>query len=317
MSKKGAIATVKARPAATWADAGKIFESFLGDRAEGTRRAYISDLGDLAGFLAADSPGAALETILKAGPQGAFKLVTDYKAELGTRGLAPATVNRRLASLRSFIKFANAAGLVAWTLGVKNVKAETYRDTRGPGAAGVQLMLTALRGRTNKKAIRDRAIIRLLYDLSLRRAEVAALDLADVDLDRPAVKIKGKGRREKESRTLAEPTAEVLRLWLAVRGDAPGPVFTNFDRAGKGKRLTGTAIYYLVTGLGELAGIKVTPHGLRHAGITESLDRSGGDIRAAQKYSRHRKLDTLLIYDDTRRDLAGEMARKVAASVTT
>lgn len=296
------------------ADVTEIIGTFLASRGERTRRAYQVDLADFQTHVGAPSPGQAFAALLKAGPRGAFKVVTEYKTTLQSRELAPATVNRRLASLRSLVTFARAAGLVNWNIEVANVKAAKYRDTRGPGAAGVQALLDVIRGDNRKKAIRDRAIIRLLYDLGLRRGEVARLDFADVDLDRPAVCVLGKGRADKEWRTLPEPTVETLRLWLAVRGDSPGPLFINFDRAGKGDGLTPEAIYYLVRRLGEKAGVKARPHGLRHAAITAGLD-STGDVRAVQRYSRHAQLETLITYDDATRDLAGAVARKVAATV--
>jgi len=98
------------------------------------------------------------------------------------RGLAPATVNRRLAALRSLVALARTLGLVGWTLEVGSVKAERYRDTRGPGVAAVRRLLAAVEGRVDPKALRDRAILRLLFDLGLRRAEVVGFDLEHLDL---------------------------------------------------------------------------------------------------------------------------------------
>ena len=54
------------------------------------------------------------------------------------------------------------------------------------------------------------------------------------------------------------------------------------------------------------------PHGLRHASITAALDITGGDVRAVQRFSRHRNLTTLTVYDDNRLDLGGKVARLVA-----
>ena len=68
----------------------------------------------------------------------------------------------------------------------------------------------------------------------------------------------------------------------------------------------------MVRGLGERAGLRARPHGLRHAAITRVLDLSGGDVRAAQTFSRHRKIEILLRYDDCREDLAGRLARRLA-----
>jgi integrase/recombinase XerC len=61
-------------------------------------------------------------------------------------------------------------------------------------------------------------------------------------------------------------------------------------------------------------GLTVSPHGLRHAGITEALERTGGNVRAVQHSSRHRDLRTLTTYDDNRTDWAGEVAELVAGA---
>src|SRR6266571_4543544 len=75
------------------------------------------------------------------------------------------------------------------------------------------------------------------------------------------------------------------------------------------------ALLDLVRELGRKIGLKVWPHGLRHTAITEALDLTGGNDRAVQRFSRHRDVRILERYDDNRRDLAGEVAKQVAASV--
>ena len=86
----------------------------------------------------------------------------------------------------------------------------------------------------------------------------------------------------------------------------------NFDRAGNGGRLTGSAVYFIVRRLGTKAGLTVRPHGLRHLAITSALDLTKGDVRAVQKISRHKDVRVLNTYDDNRQDLAGDVARLVA-----
>jgi integrase/recombinase XerC len=204
------------------------------------------------------------------------------------------------------VAFAQTLGEVEWTLKVRNLKAQAYRDTRGPGRAGFrQLVETAGNDR-------DRAILRLLHDLGLRRGEVVGLDLEDVDLEGGAVWILGKGRTQKERLTLPEPTRAALAAWVAARGSQPGPLFVNFDHAGKGGRLTGSGLYCMVRKLGRKSGIATRPHGLRHAGITSALDLTGGNIRSVQRFSRLRDVRILTLYDDNRLDLAGDVARLVA-----
>jgi integrase/recombinase XerC len=178
--------------------------------------------------------------------------------------------------------------------------------------------MDALDPRLDSKAKRDRAAVRLLYDLALRRGEVVALDLEDVDLEAGRVAVLRKGKREKNLLSLPEPTKDALREWVAVRGSEPGPLFTNFDRAGKGGRLTGTSLYRIVRDLGLEAGIKVRPHGLRHTGITEAVkaaQRAGISLEEVRDFSGHADVKTLMIYRDRERNVQGQLASLVAGEI--
>jgi integrase/recombinase XerC len=161
------------------------------------------------------------------------------------------------------------------------------------------------------KARRDRAIIRLLHDRGLRRGEAVGLDLADVDLTEGTVEILGKGRSQTERLTIGPATVQAMAGWIESRGSHPGPLFVRLD-PGKnlGGRLTGEAVRLIVAGIAKLAGLDrvCRPHGLRHAAITEALDR-GRDVRDVAKFSRHKDVRTLLIYDDSRLDVGGDIAR--------
>jgi integrase/recombinase XerC len=176
-------------------------------------------------------------------------------------------------------------------------------------------LLAALNEREDAKAARDRAILRLAFDLGLRRGELASLDLEHVDLEAGTVAVLGKGQEGRELLTLPPETVMVLRAWLEQRRLEPGPLFLNFDRAGKGRRLTSTSIYRVVRELGDQVDIRARPHGIRHAAITAVLDLSHGDVRAAARFSRHGDIRTLTVYDDNRQELGGEMARLVASAL--
>lgn len=80
-----------------------------------------------------------------------------------------------------------------------------------------------------KKGVRNVAIICLLFDLALRRAELVSLDLEDVNLQAKALSIVGKGMTQKTSLILPDPTAKTLETWLQVRGDAAGPLFLSLE----------------------------------------------------------------------------------------
>ncbi len=301
---------VQSRP-----DLVSLLRAFLARRNPQTFRAYRQALDDFAAFVGAAGLEDAARKLLSCTLGEANIMVFDYRIHLSERGLAPATINRNLAALRSLVKLGRTLGLVDWTLEVPSMKSEPYRDTRGPGVAGVRRLLEALEVRQDAKGVRDRALLRLLFDLALRRAEVVGLDVADVDLEAGTVQVLGKGRTERVTLTLPTQTRESLATWLAVRGAEPGPLFTNFSRARRGGRLTGTSIYRLVRQLGTSVGLNVRPHGLRHAAITEALELTGGDLRRVQRFSRHRDVRTIERYDDNRQDLGGDVARQVAGTI--
>ena len=79
-------------------------------------------------------------------------------------------------------------------------------------------------------------------------------------------------------------------------------------------RLTGQSIYNIVRTLGEKVGVTARPHQIRHSAITDALDLSG-DIRAVARFSRHKDIKVLMIYDDNRADLGGEVAKRIAGAI--
>lgn len=308
------LVPVAAAPALPAVPRPDVVSAFLAGRNPRTLRAYSRDLDDFARFAGMPSGPSAVEMLLSLSHGDANAAALAYRADLTGRGLSPATTARRLAALRSVVKVARLLGRVAWTLDVEAPKAERYRDTSGPGVAGWWKMWAAAEAAGDApKARRDRAILRLLYDRGLRRGELVSLDLADADLspETPAVAVVGKGRTQRERLTVNEPTRRALAAWAEARGAGPGPLFVRLDRgAVTPDRLTGEAVRLIVRGLSEAAGLArpVRPHGLRHAAITTALD-AGKDMRDVAQFSRHRDVRTLLIYDDRRKDVGGEITR--------
>jgi integrase/recombinase XerC len=295
----------------------RLLEAFYGGRGANTVKAYQRDHEDFRAFLArqdglegwSDSAERAARLLLTLPPGAANALALGYRNDLIRRGLAPATVNRRLAALRSVVALGKTLGLTACSLEVGNVEAAAYRDTRGPGRDGVRAVMAKAGARADAKGARDVAIVRLLHDVALRRGEVVSLDLEHYDGATGALFILGKGRRDREAISLPAVTRRAVEAWIAARGDRPGPLFHRLDQAGSGEgRLTGEAVRLLVRALGEGVGLTLRPHGFRHAAITTALDRSNGNVRAVQRFSRHRDVRTLQTYDDNRADLGGQMA---------
>jgi len=286
-------------------DCTRLVDAFLAGRRPTTLAAYRADLEDFRCYTGTSTAADAARWLLDNPQVVADALVRIYSSEMIKRGLPATTINRRLATLRSLVKLANTHGLVTWTLPVENVPVQPYRVTGGPGRDGLRTMLAAAGAQPGPKGLRDVALLRLLHDLGLRRSEAVRLDTDDVDLQRNRIMIPGRGRSPKQPVSLPEPTRAALAAWLEARGPEPGPLFVNFDRAGKGQRLTGAAVYHIVGWLGAKAGLTVHPHGLRQLAITTALERSNGDVRAVAKFSRHQDLRTLSRYRDNRPDPSG------------
>jgi integrase/recombinase XerC len=275
-----------------------------------TRAAYGRDLDDFARWLHARDRTAAVDELLRAGHGNANAMALGWRGHMVGRGLSSATIARKLAALKSIVKLARTVGRVAWSLEAKPPKVERHRDTRGPGPDGWALMSAALVALGDgPRARRDRAIVRLLHDRGLRRGEVCGLDLAHFDAERRTVAVLGKGRAERERLRIGPGTCAAVAAWVESRGREPGPLFVRLDGARPTTRLAGESIRRIVAAIAESAGLPdgCRPHGLRHEAITAALD-SGRDVRDVQQFSRHKDVRTLMIYDDRRKDVGGDIA---------
>jgi integrase/recombinase XerC len=291
-----------------------------------TRRSYLTSLAEFATFLGARlgrevGPEEAAGHLIGAGPGQANALAAAWQAELRGR-FAAGSVNVRTAALRSLVKVANEDADVSWVLRVRSLKVRVLKDTRGPGLDGYVAMLDTAEQRGGAKGARDAALLATLYELGLRRGEVVSLDLEHLDLARGTVSVLGKARDERETLTLPPATRATLARWLEVRGSEAGPLFYNLDtsRKARTRRLSGAGVWAVVKAIGRAAAVelpagdvlrgpleRVRPHGLRHAAITDKLE-AGSPIQDVQKFSRHMDLRLLSVYDDRRKDIAGDLA---------
>ena len=292
---------------------------WLTRRSEATRDSYSKDLRYFAQWLRATSPSDAVRFLVGGGHFRANQIVHEYVTALIDRGLSPATINRRLSSLKSLVKAARMAGMVTWTIDVEGERVQPFRDTRGPGLHAVQSMFAVAAEQRPMKALRDTSILLLLFVLGLRRNEVTTCDVGHFDRNGNRLSILGKGKAQREWITVPESVADPISAYLDARGAVGGePLFQNLDRDTKGDRdlgrLSSGGLYRVVRRLAEKAGIPgiVSPHRIRHAAITAALDATGGDVRQARHFSRHSRVDTLLVYDDQRQDFGGRIAELIA-----
>ena len=258
-----------------------------------TLKGYREDLHALAEYLAdgegqSPAPGTISTNELRG-----------FLSALHDAGYAKSSISRRLASVRSFLRFGQREG---WA---KSNPAKALRNPRKSQKLPhflttdeVGKLLDAPKGNT-PAALRDRAILETLYSAGLRVSELVGL--ADGDLDFPAgiVRIRGKGKRERLA-PIGSYASRALKHWLEVRKLSPrektgreAPVFTNKF----GTRLTTRSVarmlekYLKETGLDQ----RTSPHTLRHSFATHLLDR-GADIRSVQELLGHKSLVTTQIY---------------------
>ena len=177
--------------------AHQLLALFLSGRSPRTLDAYRADLNRFSEFTGVPDVAQAAKHLLALTNGEANALVLRYRAALIQSGLAPATTNRRLAALRSLVQLAASrvgtlAAFRSWGRG------DSLSRHPRPGKGGYQRLLAVLEGTKSAKSRRDHAIIRLLFDLALRREEVVRLDRHDVDLQGNRVSILGKKRTQKE-----------------------------------------------------------------------------------------------------------------------
>jgi integrase/recombinase XerC len=278
-------------------------------RSPATRRAYA---GDLRHFFGADpDPPTVRAFVSLSAPEIALRLST-YKGELLAAGAAEATVNRRLSAIRSLLKFCHRLGF-AQSDGrglVDNERSRGYRDTRGIDAGQLRRLLK-LPGTQDLAGLRDTALLRLLAENAFRRGEVWKLDVEDFRPGEKRLLVLGKGRgTEKEPITLSAVTVRAIEAYLGEAGHREGPLFCNLDRRpdSRGGRLSPDGLYKLVRRYGARIGVpQLSPHRIRHSAITAALEATGGDVRKVQQLSRHKKLETVTIYDDHRKDHQGQV----------
>jgi integrase/recombinase XerD len=266
-------------------------------RAPKTVEAYRRDLAQLGAYLGKPIAKATLEELER------------YTAQLRADGLSGATIARRTAAARSFYRHQQLLGArddnPAAAIKLPR-RAKPLPKTLSPGEA--ERLIQAAAG-TQPRALRDQALVELLYGAGLRVSEAIGLEKAGVDLDDRLVRVIGKGGKERVV-PIGRHAAEALRRYLA-RGrpylDARHrpDLFLN----ARGGALTRAGAFLILRKLAEKAGLdphRVHPHLLRHSFATHLLE-GGADLRSVQEMLGHADLSTTELYthvtDKRRRQL--------------
>ncbi|HTR32954.1 MAG TPA: tyrosine-type recombinase/integrase [Gaiellaceae bacterium] len=243
---------------------------------DGTRREYAKDLAEFARWFGPDSP---LEDV-------DVRVLADWVAELGRARpggkLAPSTIARRLTAVRSLLRF---------SLGPDRVPDGALAPRRprrlpdAPKQAEVEAIVDALDG-DGALALRNRALVELVYSAGLRSAEATGLDLGDVDFAQETVHVRlGKGGKDRVVPLGEEAAALVARYVLEARPQLARGAENALFLSVRGRRLDTSTLRRLVP----------HPHRLRHAFATHLLE-GGADLRTIQELLGHSSLSTTQMY---------------------
>jgi site-specific recombinase XerD len=260
----------------------------VGGLAPTSIRAYATDVERFAEW--AERGGVA-------GPEGVSRLLLRrYLAFLATKGRSKATISRTAASLRSYFQWAHRRGLTDTDPSARLTAPSP--DSRLPQVLGHEDLDVLLdpdeEARPSASDRRDDAVLELLYGGGLRVAELCALDVADLDLDRRVVTVVGKGSKQREV-LVHRRAAAAVEAWLAgprrelATADSP-PDALFYNR--RGRRL-GTRDVRRI--LDRRSVVPTHPHALRHSFATHLLD-GGADLRVVQELLGHASLQTTQVY---------------------
>jgi site-specific recombinase XerD len=246
--------------------------------ADGTRRAYGSDVRQFAAWL--ERRGLGLEDV-------DIRVLADWVADLGrvrTTGkhLAPGTIARKLAAVRALLRSALGAARVP---DASLAPRRTRRLPDAPRAHEVDGMLASLDG-DEPLAMRNRALVELVYSAGLRSAEAIGLDLGDVDFEQEHVHVRnGKGAKDRIVPLGEEATFYVSRYLRDARPQLARGACDALFLSVRGRRLDTSTLRRLVP----------HPHRLRHAFATHLLE-GGADLRTIQELLGHSSLSTTQVY---------------------
>jgi integrase/recombinase XerC len=269
------------------------FQSHLADErhlSPHTVRSYMSDLAAFAEFLGRLAPDYEPRHVDAA-------LIRSFFTSLYTGRRAKATIARKIASLRAFFEYLRERDLVAGN------PVRTMRDPRERklprwlNRDEVRCLIEAPQG-DGLAAVRDRAILEVLYSSGMRVGELVSLDRDRLDLAAGVVKVRGKGRKERLT-ILGGPARDALRAYLGHPKRRAGglglaeAVFLNL----RGARLTARSVARIVGKYVRQAALAsgVSPHTLRHTFATHLLE-AGANLRDIQELLGHVALSTTSLY---------------------
>ncbi len=283
---------------------------------------YLASLADGAGRGAMRSTLGQVATMLGYSAAEAcpwHQLRHRHVAELRTRlaeRYAPAAANKALSAVRGTLRAAWRLGLIDTdeyqrAIDVKNVRGSRLPAGRALDAGEITALFRACADGTPAGA-RDAAAFALMFGCGLRRAEAVAVQAGDYDPESGALRVVGKGNKERTVYAMNGGRAAV-NAWLAVRGDAPGSLLTPVSQTGvvDVRPMTAQAVMMRLRRRSWQASIgHCSPHDLRRSFVSTALE-SGADLTMVQQLAGHASPTTTARYDRRPEHAKAEAAKLV------
>ncbi len=272
-----------------------------------TRDAYQNDLSQFRQFIEPKINGANWPGVNRA-------MLSEYVMSMRDRDYAPTTVARKIAAIKSFFGFLSDEGVV---------KEDPTEDLASPKVGRplpkylsfpeVEVLMAqpAKKGAT-PEALRDRALLQLVYATGMRVSELVSLDVTSMNMEGALVRCMGKGSKERIIPVHSQ-AVDAVRAYLElgrptmVRGSTERALFVNQ----RGQRLTRQGFWLILKQYSKEAGVKskITPHILRHSFATHML-RNGAPLRNVQELLGHANISTTQVYTHLTSDHLREQYEK-------
>lgn len=226
----------------------------------------------------------------------------EYKRSLaGRTDFGVSTKNKFLITARVFLKELNRCGLLPSdiTQNVKTFKQDRKHKREGLNEAEIKLLTEKIRQLPDTpQNLRLKAILSLLALQGLRQIEVIRLNVQDVDFVSKTALIQGKGMDDKEPIYLHPETVRTLKDYLQVNRISDGALFVSKSNNSRNRRLTTRSLRGIVKETLKQLGIEKTTHGFRHYFTSALIKAYKGDLLEVARYTRHKSLEMLQIYND-------------------
>jgi integrase/recombinase XerC len=264
-------------------------------RSEHTRRAYLGDLRSLFAFLGQRAPEATPGALT-------LPILRSWLASQATAGAARTTLARRTSAVKTFTAWALRNGLMdddpASRLQVPKARRTLPAVLRQDQAIDAMNAANSGAEQGDPLALRDHAIVEVLYATGIRVSELCGLDIDDVDLRRRLLTVLGKGDKQRTV-PFGEPAGRAVAAWLddgrpELATKDSGPALLLGSRGGRlDPRQARTVVHQTMSAVGGAPDIG--PHGLRHSAATHLLE-GGADLRVVQELLGHSSRATTQLY---------------------